>query len=136
MRSEGQVKRRSIDLFSSLAMPALILCFALATLVVLYQCRPELIRSLDVPLRALGGGIVTTFQDQCANECGPLRPCHPRALPPDPAPLIAAREIVMNTALARRLALGDRVTWDRVTWVSKDGYQPAGLGSDQPHHCP
>ena len=30
----------------------------------------------------------------------------------------------MNTAAARRLAFGDRVEW-----VGKDGYQPAGLGT-------
>jgi hypothetical protein len=32
--------------------------------------------------------------------------------------------MVMNTALARRLALGERVVW-----VGKDGDQPAGLGT-------
>ena len=30
----------------------------------------------------------------------------------------------MNTAAARRLAFGDRVVW-----IGKDGYQPAGLGT-------
>ena len=30
----------------------------------------------------------------------------------------------MNSAAARRLAFGDRVVW-----VGKDGYQPAGLGT-------
>jgi hypothetical protein len=30
----------------------------------------------------------------------------------------------MNTAVARRLALGDRVVW-----ISKDGYQPTGPGT-------
>jgi len=30
----------------------------------------------------------------------------------------------MNTAVARRLALGDRVVW-----IGKDGYQPAGPGT-------
>jgi hypothetical protein len=30
----------------------------------------------------------------------------------------------MNTAVARRLALGDRVIW-----TGKDGYQPAGPGT-------
>jgi hypothetical protein len=30
----------------------------------------------------------------------------------------------VNTAAARRLAFGDRVLW-----VGKDGYQPAGLGT-------
>ncbi|MET0631821.1 MAG: hypothetical protein ABWY92_13245 [Xanthobacteraceae bacterium] len=30
----------------------------------------------------------------------------------------------MNTAVARRLALDDRVAW-----IGKDGYQPAGLGT-------
>jgi hypothetical protein len=30
----------------------------------------------------------------------------------------------MNTAVARRLALGDRVVW-----IGKDGYQPTGLGT-------
>ena len=30
----------------------------------------------------------------------------------------------MNTAVARRLALGDRVIW-----MGKDGYQPSGLGT-------
>ena len=32
--------------------------------------------------------------------------------------------IVMNTAVARRLALGDRVVW-----ISKDNYQPSGPGT-------
>jgi hypothetical protein len=32
--------------------------------------------------------------------------------------------IVMNTAVARRLALGDRVVW-----ISKDDYQPSGPGT-------
>jgi hypothetical protein len=30
----------------------------------------------------------------------------------------------VNTATARRLAFGDRVVW-----IAKDGYQPAGLGT-------
>jgi hypothetical protein len=30
----------------------------------------------------------------------------------------------MNTAVARRLALADRVVW-----IGEDGYQPAGLGT-------
>ena len=30
----------------------------------------------------------------------------------------------MNTAVARRLALGDRVVW-----ISGDGYQPSGAGT-------
>ena len=30
----------------------------------------------------------------------------------------------MNTAVARRLALGDRVVW-----IDKDGHQPTGLGT-------
>jgi hypothetical protein len=30
----------------------------------------------------------------------------------------------VNTAAARRLAFGDRVVW-----IGKDGYQPAGLGT-------
>jgi hypothetical protein len=30
----------------------------------------------------------------------------------------------VNTAVARRLAFGDRVVW-----VGKDGYQPSGLGT-------
>src|SRR5262249_50810323 len=32
--------------------------------------------------------------------------------------------IVMNTAVARRLALGDRVVW-----IGKDDYQPSGPGT-------
>jgi hypothetical protein len=32
--------------------------------------------------------------------------------------------IIMNTALARRLALGDRVIW-----MGKDDYQPSGPGT-------
>jgi hypothetical protein len=32
--------------------------------------------------------------------------------------------VIMNTAVARRLALGDRVVW-----IGKDSYQPAGLGT-------
>jgi hypothetical protein len=31
---------------------------------------------------------------------------------------------VMNTAVARRLALGDRVVW-----IGGDGYQPSGVGT-------
>jgi hypothetical protein len=34
------------------------------------------------------------------------------------------RGIVMNTAVARRLALGDRVVW-----IGKDDYQPSGPGT-------
>jgi len=38
----------------------------------------------------------------------------------------------MNTAMARRLALGDRVVWnglgDRVVWNGKD-YEPSGQGT-------
>src|SRR5437870_9920280 len=34
------------------------------------------------------------------------------------------RGIVMNTAVARRLALSDSVVW-----IGKDGYQPTGLGT-------
>jgi hypothetical protein len=36
---------------------------------------------------------------------------------------INPRDIVMNTAVARRLALGDRVVW-----IGKDDYQPSGPG--------
>jgi hypothetical protein len=32
--------------------------------------------------------------------------------------------VIMNTAVARRLVLGDRVVW-----IGKDSYQPAGLGT-------
>ncbi len=42
-------------------------------------------------------------------------------LPPSPA---INRGIVMNTAVARRLVLGDRVVW-----IDRDGYQPNGLGT-------
>jgi hypothetical protein len=49
-------------------------------------------------------------------------------LPPiDPTPSFAGHqcgEIIMNTAVARRLALGDRVVW-----IGKDGYHPAELGT-------
>jgi hypothetical protein len=50
------------------------------------------------------------------------------ALPPfDPTPFFAGHRsggITMNTAVARRLALGDRIMW-----IGKDGYQPTGLGT-------
>jgi hypothetical protein len=53
------------------------------------------------------------------------RPCRSRAL--SPIPSFAGhqlRGIVMNTAVARRLALSDSVVW-----IGKDGYQPTGLGT-------
>jgi hypothetical protein len=56
------------------------------------------------------------------------RPCRSRALPPiDQTPPFAGHQsggIVMNTAVARRLALGDREDW-----IGKDGYQPTGLAT-------
>jgi hypothetical protein len=63
---------------------------------------------------------------------GPLRRCHSgkgRAVPERPPvdPLSLADQsggIVMNTAVARRLALGDRVVW-----VGKNDYQPSGPGT-------
>ncbi len=38
--------------------------------------------------------------------------------------------IVMNTAVARRLAVGDRVIW-----MGKGDCQPSGPGTIYPHHC-
>jgi hypothetical protein len=62
---------------------------------------------------------------------GPLRRRHsgkgravPERLPVDPASLAdQSGGIVMNTAVARRLALGDRVVW-----IGEDDYQPSGPG--------
>jgi hypothetical protein len=50
-----------------------------------------------------------------------------RALPPIGRPVFRGRSsggIIMNTALARRLALGDRVIW-----MGKDDCQPSGPGT-------
>jgi hypothetical protein len=41
-----------------------------------------------------------------------------------PALPVIIRGTVMNTAVARRLALGDRVVW-----IGGDGYQPSGAGT-------
>ena len=41
-----------------------------------------------------------------------------------PAMPVTIRGTVMNTAVARRLALGDRVVW-----IGDDGYQPTGAGT-------
>ena len=48
------------------------------------------------------------------------------ALPPIDLLLCRSRSggTVMNTAVARRLALGDRVVW-----IGDDGYQPTGAGT-------
>src|SRR6266516_3669802 len=63
---------------------------------------------------------------------GSLRRCHsgkgravPERTPVDPLSLAdQSGGIVMNTAVARRLALGDRVVW-----VGKNDYQPSGPGT-------
>ena len=55
------------------------------------------------------------------------RPCRPQALPPiDPHFFTGdyTGGIVMNTAVARRLALGDRVIW-----MGKDDCRPSGPGT-------
>jgi hypothetical protein len=54
----------------------------------------------------------------------PERKSVPERLPVDP-PSLADQSggIVMNTAVARRLALGDRVVW-----IGEDDYQPSGPG--------
>src|SRR5215831_18237527 len=59
------------------------------------------------------------------------RPCRPER-PPVDLPSLADQSggIVMNTALARRLALGDRVIW-----MGKDDCQPSGPRHDYSHHC-
>jgi hypothetical protein len=63
-------------------------------------------------------------------ELGPLRRRHGgdgRAiseLPPIGSDFLLQSGIVMNTAVARRLVLGDRVVW-----IDRDGYQPNGLGT-------
>jgi hypothetical protein len=45
-------------------------------------------------------------------------------IPPPSATNRGSRGIIMNTAVARRLALHDRVVW-----IGNDGYQPVGLGT-------
>jgi hypothetical protein len=76
--------------------------------------------------------LILGFDVAVGGERGPLRRRQSgkgRAVPAlPPIDLLLCRSqsggTVMNTAVARRLALGDRVVW-----IGDDGYQPTGAGT-------
>jgi hypothetical protein len=68
-------------------------------------------------------GDEVTAERLCRSEC-----CRPSVVVSFEGDYLGG--IIMNTALARRLALGDRVIW-----MGKDDCQPSGPGTIIRNHC-